>query len=283
VNAEGVLEPEVAEVVRGLRESRRYGGLSEPTLIRVARWSLRTRGGRQAALKAAKRKLHQVYGAYLAPSAIATAERVAERIAAGGLSEEEQRSLCLEVLRQHASTAERLPFLEPFYADLLKGLPPVGSVVDLACGLNPFAIPWMGLPPGATYLAVDIDERLAAALDRLNSSLPLAGRAGEGVSLTGLAHDLAGGPLQATGDLVLLLKAIPCLEQQEPGAGGRLLRSLDARCVVVSFPARSLGGREKGMRQTYDRLLTKIVEGTGRSIERLDYPNETVYRLLRSG
>jgi 16S rRNA (guanine(1405)-N(7))-methyltransferase len=273
----------VAEIVRGLRESRRYGGLSEPTLIRVARWSLRTRGGRQSALKAAKRKLHQVYGAYLAPSAIATAERVAGRLTAGGLSEEEQRSLCLEVLRQHASTAERLPFLERFYADLLGGLPPVGSVVDLACGLNPFAIPWMGLPAGTAYLAVDIDERLAAALTRLNSSLPFAGRAGEGVSVTGLAHDLAGGPPRTAGDLVLLLKAMPCLEQQEPGAGGRLLRSLDAPCVVVSFPARSLGGREKGMRPTYDRMLTKMVEGTGRSIETREYPTETVYRLLRRG
>jgi 16S rRNA (guanine(1405)-N(7))-methyltransferase len=284
VNAEGVLEPEVAEIVRGLRESRRYRSLSEPALIRVARWSLRSGRGRQSALKAAKRKLHQVYGAYLAPSAIASAERVAGRLAAG-LIEEEQRSLCLEVLRQHASTAERLPFLERFYADLLEGLPPVGSVVDLACGLNPFAIAWMGLPAGATYLAVDIDQRLAAALNRLDSSLgvslPLAGSASEGVAVTGLAHDLAGGSPPATGDLVLLLKAIPCLEQQEPGAGSRLLRSLDAPCVVVSFPARSLGGRERGMRQTYDRMLTKMVEGTGRTIERLEYPTETVYRLLR--
>jgi 16S rRNA (guanine(1405)-N(7))-methyltransferase len=152
--------------------------------------------------------------------------------------------------------------------------------LDLACGLNPFAIPWMGLAAGTTYLGVDIDERLAAALTRLNSSLP-RGRAREGVSLTGLAHDLAGGPPPASGDLVLLLKAIPCLEQQEPGAGGRLLRSLDAPCVVASFPARSLGGRDRGMRQTYDRMLMAMVEGTGRSVERLDYPTETAYRLIR--
>jgi 16S rRNA (guanine(1405)-N(7))-methyltransferase len=283
VKAESALEPEVAEIVRGLRESRRYRSLSEPALVRVARWSLRTQRERQSALKAAKRKLHQVYGAYLTPGAIATAEKAAGRLAAGASSEEEQRRLCLEVLRQHASTAERLPFLERFYADMREGLPPPRSVVDLACGLNPFAIPWMGLPAGTSYLAVDVDERLAAVYNRLGSSFPFAGRAGEGISLRGLSHDLAGGTPQAAGDLVLLLKAIPCLEQQEAGAGSRLLRSLDTPSVIVSFPARSLGGHEKGMRQTYDRMLAEMVEGTARTVERLQYPTETVYRLLRRG
>jgi 16S rRNA (guanine(1405)-N(7))-methyltransferase len=78
------------------------------------------------------------------------------------------------------------------------------------------------------------------------------------------------------------LKAIPCLDQQEPGAGRRLLHSLDAPVVVVSFPARSLGGREKGMRETYDRMLRQMVEGSGRGIEMRSYPTETVYRLARS-
>jgi 16S rRNA (guanine(1405)-N(7))-methyltransferase len=267
------LEPEVAEIVRGLRESRSYRSLAEPALIRVARWSAATQKGRQAALKAAKRKLHQVYGAYLAPGAVAAAERAAERIAEGGLPEVEERSLCLEVLRQHASTAERLPFAERFYSDLTAGLPPVRSLVDLACGLNPFALPWMNLPADSSYLAVDVDERLAQVFDRLGQAWP--------VGLRGLAHDLTLGAPEASADLVLLLKTIPCLEQQEPGAGGRLLRSLDAPVVVVSFPALSLGGREKGMRNTYDRMLREMVEGSGRDIEARSYPTETVYRLVR--
>jgi 16S rRNA (guanine(1405)-N(7))-methyltransferase len=132
----------------------------------------------------------------------------------------------------------------------------------------------MRLPTGASYLAVDVDERLANVFDRLGDAWPLV--------LRGLAHDLTIGPPDATADMVLLLKAIPCLEQQEPGAGSRLLRSLDAPTVVVSFPARSLGGREKGMRLTYDRMLREIVEGTGRTIEVNSYPTETVYRLVRN-
>jgi 16S rRNA (guanine(1405)-N(7))-methyltransferase len=271
--AEPGLEPEVAEIVRGLRESRRYRSLVEPALVRVARWSARTYGGRQAGLKAAKRKLHQVYGAYLSPGAVAAAERAAALIEGGALGEAEERALCLEVLRQHASTAERLPFLERFYGDLTAGLPPVHSVADLACGLNPFALPWMALPAGASYLGVDVDERLAKVFDRLGQAWP--------VGLRGLAHDLTSGPPEASADMVLLLKAIPCLEQEEPGAGERLLRSLNAPVVVVSFPARSLGGREKGMRETYDRMLREMVAGSGRDIEMRSYPTETVYRLVK--
>ena len=75
----------MADIVSGLRQSRRYRSVSEPTLLRVARWSLRSGQGRQAALKAAKRKLHQVYGAYLGPGAIVTAERAATRLSEGGL------------------------------------------------------------------------------------------------------------------------------------------------------------------------------------------------------
>ena len=273
MSAEPELDPAVAEIVGGLRQSRRYRTLSEPTLTRIARWSLRGGQGRQAALKAAKRKLHQVYGAYLEPGALAAAERAASRLAAGGLDVEEQRQLCLQVLARHSSTAERLPFLDRFYAALTPG-PPPSSILDLACGLNPFAFPWMQLRPGARYVAVDVDDRLAAVVNRLSAASSL--------SLTGLAHDLVDGPPPGQeAEVVLLLKTIPCLEQQEAGAGRRLLHALDAPCVVASFPARSLGGREKGMRQTYDRLLREMVAGTGRAIETFEYPTETVYRLTR--
>jgi 16S rRNA (guanine(1405)-N(7))-methyltransferase len=269
-----MLEPSLAEVVRGLLESRKYRHLSLPILIRVARWALRGHSRPQEALKAAKRKLHQIYGAYLQPSAVGGAQHAAQLLENRRLRSEEQRTLCLDVLRQHASTAERLPFLERFYAEVFAGLPPVRSVHDLACGLNPFAIPWMPLAEGAEYLAVDVDERLTAVFDRLGSAWP--------VWLRGHTHDLAGGPLNDPGgppDVVLLLKAVPCLEQQESGAGWGLLESVDAPCLVVSFPARSLGGQEKGMQRNYDRLLRRRVEGSGRSLEVLTYPTEVVYRL----
>jgi 16S rRNA (guanine(1405)-N(7))-methyltransferase len=59
-------------------------------------------------------------------------------------------------------------------------------------------------------------------------------------------------------DVVLLLKTLPCLEQQEKGASLRLLQSLRTRFVVVSFPRGSLGGRDKGMHENYSQFIRGI-------------------------
>ncbi|MBI2888462.1 MAG: hypothetical protein HYY10_00900 [Candidatus Liptonbacteria bacterium] len=39
--------------------------------------------------------------------------------------------------------------------EVFRYLPPPARVLDLACGLNPLARPWMGIPDDAEYLACD--------------------------------------------------------------------------------------------------------------------------------
>jgi 16S rRNA (guanine(1405)-N(7))-methyltransferase len=272
VNRGPGVDSATAGVLDQLRRSRKYRDLSEATLVRVARWALRTWPDERQATKAAKRKLHQVYAAYLTPSSLAAAEEAAAALSAGGCSAAEKRSACLEAMRHHASTAERLPFLERFYRDLAAELPKVRSVLDLGCGLNPFAVPWMTQPLDR-YVGVDVDERLVVVVNRLDGIWP--------VRVTGLSHDLASGAPAVDADVVLLLKVIPCLEQQEAGATRRLLAGLRAPWVVASFPARSLGGRAKRMPETYDRLLASLA--TGWDVRRTrSYPTEVAYFLARS-
>ena len=50
-------------VFQKLKESRKYKYLCDDTLRRISRWAVERYDGRQA-VKAAKNKLHQVYGAY---------------------------------------------------------------------------------------------------------------------------------------------------------------------------------------------------------------------------
>ena len=65
----------VAEIVAGLRESKKYRDVSASVLERTAQWAL-ARYDSKVALKAAKRKLHQVYSAYCPPGAIARLKRL---------------------------------------------------------------------------------------------------------------------------------------------------------------------------------------------------------------
>jgi 16S rRNA (guanine(1405)-N(7))-methyltransferase len=176
------------------------------------------------------------------------------------------QAICREVLACHASTRERLAFVEELYPALfaVTGVP--SSLGDLACGLNPFALPWMGLPSETRYVACDIDQRLVNAANALFAHTGTQG-------MTEWRDLLASLPAWDV-DVALLLKTAPCLEQQESGATLSLLRRLRARHVVLSFPAQSLGGRGKGMRRTYAETASRLADALGAEMHRLDFPTE---------
>jgi 16S rRNA (guanine(1405)-N(7))-methyltransferase len=83
-------------------------------------------------------------------------------------------------------------------------------------------------------------------------------------------------------DVVFLLKMLPCLEQQERGISERLLGTVRAAHVVVSFPVRSLGGRNKGMRDYYTTSFERLLEGLPWEASMLDLGNEIFYVLSRA-
>jgi len=265
-------EAELGEIVSVLRGSRKYRFLCEDTLRRVAGWAGARHSGRREILKAAKRKLHQAYGAYLEGADPAEVEAQVKALPSG-VSEEELRAMCLGILRQHASTEERAPFMEEAYREIFRrtGRPQV--VLDLACGLNPFAFPWMGLPREVTYHACDIDQRIVSAAEAFFSSL--------GVAHSAACADLLVSAPEVEADVALLLKTLPCLERQEKGAGTAVLREVRARYVVVSFPAQSLGGREKGMREHYREEMRRIEEELDAGAEEIEFPTETFYVLAK--
>jgi 16S rRNA (guanine(1405)-N(7))-methyltransferase len=154
---------------------------------------------------------------------------------------------------RHASTRERLPHLEPFFAGIwdVTGGPPQ-RLADLGCGLGPLALPWMGLSPTARVVAVDVD---AAQLGMVEAFLALVDQP----HATVLADLAVVPPPSEPFDAALLLKLVPLLDRRDAAAASGLLRTLDARHAVVSFPARSLGGRGKGMEGTYRRRLEALV------------------------
>jgi 16S rRNA (guanine(1405)-N(7))-methyltransferase len=78
-------------------------------------------------------------------------------------------------------------------------------------------------------------------------------------------------------DLALVLKTIPCLEQVDREAGYRLLNQINAATLLVSFPARSLGGKSKGMVQNYERHFFDLVSGQSWKITRFEFPGELAF------
>lgn len=262
-------------LVEAVLAGAKYRSLSPDLARAVAERELGKGRSRKEAIKATRSKLHQVVGAYMEGSPDYEGWLAAIRGASEGGDEEVLRAALRSAMRHHASTRERLPILDEFYAATLGDLPPVRSVVDVACGLNPLAIPWMPLAPDAEYRACDVE---AGMVGFLNAAFPLMGiRAA--AHLLDATRDVPPGPA----DLALLLKAIPCLEQLDKSAGERLLDGLEARHILVSFPVRSLGGRSKGMPAAYDARMRDLLAGRPWSVERFPFATELAFLITKRG
>lgn len=250
----------------------KYRGVCADLVRNVGERELARRRTLKDAIKATLNKLHQVNRAYLGGEDYDRwLEQVSAAYASG--SREEIHHVSTQVMSHHASTRERLPFLDQFYGATLAGLPPIRSILDIACGLNPLAIPWMPLAKNATYHAYDIDHNLIGFLNRFLLVTPVDGRA----HLLDATQHCPG----ESADLALILKAIPCLEQIDKSAGRRLLDTINAKYLLVSFPAQSLGGRSKGMVATYRTKVGQLLAERDWPVEEFHFPTELVFRITR--
>ncbi|MEM7120774.1 MAG: 16S rRNA methyltransferase [Pseudomonadota bacterium] len=266
-----IAEPRQA-VITDLRKSAKYATLCEPTLERIAVWAIARHPRPKDAAKAAKRKLHQVFGAYLDPGAVALAERAVDEL--GDSPDKAALAQAADaILRHHASSKERLAGLGSFYRALWQVTGAPASVLDIACGFSPFALPMMGLPAECRYDAIDIDTRLMAVAERFRALYGQPGRIEAG--------DVLVDPPEKDADVALVLKTLPCLDQQETGAGARLLRQIKARTIVVTYPVRSLGGRDKNMAATYRDSFAKVTAGLGRRVDEIEGEDELVFVLTQ--
>ncbi|MHB0874599.1 MAG: class I SAM-dependent methyltransferase [Anaerolineae bacterium] len=265
-------DPRLDELVAAVRRGPKYRDMHAGLVRRIGARELAGRRNLADAVKATKSKLHQVAAAYLPAEFVPEAALASLRQAATG-SPEALRAACREVMAQHVSTRERLPILDHFYAETLAGLSP-RVVLDVACGLNPLAIPWMPLAAEPLYCACDAHGGLAAFVSRC---LPLLGVDGDAC-----ACDIAQDPPTTHADLALVLKTVPCLEQEGRGAVRRLLDALDAENVLVSFPVHSIGGRSKGMSENYESTFLRMVEERPWRLTRFAFATELAF-LVQKG
>ena len=235
---------------------------------------LANRSSLREAIKGAKNKLHQIAGAYQErePSYDTWASDLQAARQSGDRSQ--FLAACRRIMACHSSTCERLPILDQFYATTLAGCGAIRSVLDLACGLNPLAIPWMPLAADVTYHACDIYRDMMAFLDACLRILGVSGDAQACDVLQTL-------PTQRV-DVALLLKIIPCLEQVDKLAGLRLLDNVNARFLLVSFPVRSLGGRSKGMPSHYEAHFRDLAAQRTWAVQRFVFDTELAFLVEKS-
>ncbi len=262
------------EVVAQLSRSAKYGRVCDETLERIAAWAL-DRSPRPAdAVKRAKRKLHQVCGAFCTRRDLARAARLVAALTAGA-DPAELRAACAKAMALQESTRERLGILDELFARIFEIAGGPGSICDIGCGLNPLAVPWMDLPAGARYLALDIDSGLVGVVAEFFRLTRVAGEA--------RCQDVLVRPVDEPCDVAFMMKLLTSLDQQRPGSGLELLRSTPCRHAVVSFPTRTLGGRDVGMETFYADRMREALASAGWEHESFVLGTELFFVIRRDG
>jgi len=293
----------------------KYNMLYPPLMERI--YKEETHKGGRDAVKATKTRLHQMFGAYVQGNAHKKAAALLQELEAGG----DAQAISRGIMGLHASTKERLPHLGDFLAFICKQVGKVETVLDLGGGFNPFSVPfWQecfyetssemvgrlddcenALESGsalsqisklmgesedthvghsctrsiAAYYAYDIDVRTRDLLNRFFAYLNLP--------QTAACADLAVETPTEKVDLALMCKLVPVLEAQLPGRGFELARETNAKFLAITYPLKSLGGREKGMGKNYaaqfENACASGLLGDYKLIANAEVGSELVYLL----
>lgn len=265
--------PIVDEVIQQVLEKKKYKHLDPDLVAFIANSEAKKRASLKEAVKATANKLHQVGWAYIEEQP-PYANHLQEL---AGLTQDvhatDSRDFCTRLMQEHASTRERLPILADFYNILFQDIQPVRSILDLACGFNPLAVDWMPIEKTATYNACDIFQDMADFLQIFFDHFHVKGKA----SLCNLLTHI---PQEKT-QVALLLKTLPCLEQVEKDSARRILTGIQAQYLVVSFPVRSIGGKEKGMLAHYSSQFESLLADLSWNYTKFLFTSELAYRVER--
>lgn len=268
--AEEIDPKKLAEEIAETKKAKHMDpGLIQQVLSR----ELRNSKNRKEIVKNVKSKLYQVSGAFRNDNLDYSTlkEKLSQVTPETPL--DELKPICLEIMHTHASTRERSGILDELYTEIFRDIPQPKTICDLACGLNPFSIPWMPLEGDFRYEAFDLFSDMS---DLINCFFEKRGIDGQ-ASQANLLYGMPGGPY----DLALLFKVIPCLEQIDKFGGRHLLSQLSysARYAAVSFPGASLSGKDKGMPRNYEVHFMNIVDQEAWEIRKVRYPTELLFVL----
>lgn len=188
---------------------------------------------------------------------------------------ENPKQIFNHIMNFHTSTKERMTDLEGLYQIVFEKTGKPHSILDIGCGFNPLTTLWMDLPAGSKYHAIDIDINEISFFDELFSLIPTdfetsfeAADAFEAANLETEKYDV-----------VFMFKLLPVLELQEKGSVLKILKEIKSKFIVISFPTRSLSGKNVGMKDFYAGFYEPIFQQLDRNFEALEFPNELVYIL----
>ena len=267
------------ELTGEIKTTKKYSSLYPPLINRICSEEFSKHKKDKEKIKAVKNRLHMIYGAFFYKNK--------NNLDSLNLSDSSDLSNIsnineTEILNLNVSAKERLPSIDEFYKFIFDSINAnenefgesqnknkINSILDIACGFNPFSLPFMQracpllLPNLKYYCALDIDLQLAEILNKYFSLKGLPELAG----CTDIISDFPNlpnfpdfpvfpananpvNPGQKT-DVAFLFKIIPTIENCKKGRAFELMEQIRAKYIIATFPVKTLCGKDKGMAENY--------------------------------
>ncbi len=262
-------ELSLLDFAAGILDSRKYRGMHIPLETIASLVSEISVGEHDPKIirKIVREKLHHIVAPYLGDPDYPSASREMS-LAFRSNSQEAIQSFCLAMLTSHASTRERIPVLTEFYKNIFSVTGVPGSILDLACGLNPFAFPWMGLPLSVAYTAYDIHLPRVELLNQFFSEMKMAA--------TALHRDIIAEPPRTVASVAFIFKEAHRMEQRQPGCSRVLWQKLPVDWLVVTLPAASLTGRHD-LKAKHRTLVENVITDYHWPVNEFEIGGEMVF------
>ena len=257
------------QLVRLILNNRKYRDLNIPKETVVDLISREAESGldEKTLMKKVRKKMHNIIAPYLGDPNYSQAIGWLEAAYRSGDTDDIKQT-CTRILKQHASTRERVPYLMNFYKQLFSVCGKPNTIIDLACGLNPISLPWMDLSAQTKYYAYDIH---APRVKFINQFLILAGK-----QPLAEVRDILVNPPDIKADVAFFFKEAHRLEQRRKGANCELWQTLKVETLLVSLPISSLSGQHDLSKQMR-RLVENAIQGLSWSIQEIKIGNELVF------
>jgi len=264
---------EISELAAEVLRSKKHAGIDIAVVERICAEESKKYPKKKEAVKAAKNTLHIIHESFL-PNECHREALVFLRQLPPGADPEQKRAVGLRLMGLHASTRERLADIHEISAFISQYITCESSVMDIGCGFSPFALPLLREAP-KSYIAYDINTE---TIDLLNQYFSLLELPAYRAALLDAAIKTPDAPV----DIALLFKLLPLLQQQKKERGFELLSELDFKLAIVSFPLRSLGGKQKGMESFYSSLMEGRLPENLAIADKVSFPNEMFYVIKKT-
>ncbi len=261
------------DLVREVLEKPKYQHIHKGLIETVAMAELAKGRKKKETQKAVLSKLHQVGAAYFSQKPDYEKWRNELASLPDDIHSDQAKAYCIKVMESHYSTDERLLILTDFYQQILNSIKPIPSILDLACGLNPLALPWMPIDDETRYYGCDIFTDMIDFLNIFTAHF--------GIHAKFETCNLLDATFNTSAKIAFLLKTIPCLEQLKKGFIPQLLDAIPVEYILFSYPISSLSGKSKGMRENYTNQFTLINSSRSWEYERFEFSSELAFLIKK--